>query len=216
MNTIHTLRRCTSTMRVFIKSTNIVPNRSLHTTQVYRQHAEQVAIDPKGKTTSQLQKLYWEAFKPTVLNICLEDGYTPYDPYNLILGKPELREKMLKAASFRFGREIPSSHTSSILTVKQLISWHASHASPHKAPSAFYVPQEVSNFIANNLDKRKEEVERREKNKKENMLKAIGAKRFKLHFGNAFSKDEVKAAIKILEKREAEEKQKLQQVKEDQ
>jgi hypothetical protein len=67
------------------------------------QTTESVNFDqPKGFVTpdfytkgkGQLVATYYEAFKPVLLRITKEEGYTPYDTYNFIMGKPELREKV--------------------------------------------------------------------------------------------------------------------------
>jgi hypothetical protein len=46
------------------------------------------------KSKGELVQTYYEAFKPVLIRITQEDGYTPFDTLNFIMGKPELREKV--------------------------------------------------------------------------------------------------------------------------
>jgi hypothetical protein len=154
------------------------------------------------KSRGELVKLHYEAFKPILLRITQEDGYTPFDTYNFIIGKPELREKVFRAAFFRFGSEIPSTEKNKIVTVKDLVNWYAMQIVAQREPKIFDVPKPIAQLIAQNREKRRLEKEEQENQRYKQWLEDAPKRKFKQHFGDAFTEEEVRAALKILDAQE--------------
>ncbi|KAL9643573.1 hypothetical protein ABK040_016855 [Willaertia magna] len=99
------------------------------------------------KTRPEIKQLFQTELEKLVTKITQEDGYTPHDLYNFVLGEHTLRLKVFKAAMARFGKEIPNADLPKILTVKDLLEWFIQALEKQRPPATFEIPENVKLFI---------------------------------------------------------------------